>query len=208
MREAAHGSPIPVLELCGVATSQVGPVDLRVDAGRCVTLAGPSGAGKSLLLRAVADLDPHHGQVWLDGREAAAHAPTAWRRRVQLVPPEPVWWRQKVGEHFPMCPLAEAQRLGFGAEIWEREVARLSSGERQRLALLRSLVLAPRVLLLDEPTANLDPATCQAVEALVRDHLHERGACALWVGHDAAQLRRVGDSGIRLEAGRLVRCAA
>ena len=82
-------------------------------------------------------------------------------------------------------------------------VARLSSGERQRLALLRVLANRPPVLLLDEPTANLDEATTARVEALLKDYRTLHGAGVLWVSHDPQQLRRVADRHLRIADGRL-----
>jgi ABC-type iron transport system FetAB ATPase subunit len=87
-------------------------------------------------------------------------------------------------------------------------VAQLSSGEKQRLALLRLMVNRPRVLLLDEPTANLDPENVTRVEKLVAAYLRREGAAVLWVSHDPEQTRRVAQRRLRLQAGRLKRDGA
>jgi ABC-type iron transport system FetAB ATPase subunit len=83
------------------------------------------------------------------------------------------------------------ERLGFGSEVLGWSVARLSTGERQRLALARLLANGPDVLLLDEATANLDPPNRERVEAIVQDYRRERRAAVLWVSHDPEQRRRL-----------------
>jgi ABC-type iron transport system FetAB ATPase subunit len=171
-------------------------------AGECLGLMGPSGAGKTRLLRAVADLDPHAGQAWLAGAARADMPAHRWRRQVAYLPAESGWWADTVGEHLP-DPGAEAlAALGLEPQVLEWPVSRLSSGERQRLALLRLLAAEPRVLLLDEPTANLDPGSATRVEALLLRQ-REQGRALLWVSHDEAQLRRVSARALRVLEGRL-----
>lgn len=182
----------------------MGPLSLAVDAGECMCLAGPSGAGKTRLLRAIADLDPHDGEVFFEGRPSQRFPAPQWRRQVALLPAESHWWGDRVGEHFPPGDVPGLQVLNFGADVLNWPVSRLSSGERQRLALLRMLALTPRVLLLDEPTANLDPANIGRVEDLLTDYRRERGAALLWVSHDPAQIARVAHQVLRLDRGQLV----
>ena len=93
--------------------------------------------------------------------------------------------------------------MDLDAERLHGPVARLSSGECQRFALLRLLANRPRVLLLDEPTANLDPDNVSRVERLIADYIREEQAAVLWVSHDPRQMRRVADRRMRLEAGRV-----
>lgn len=183
-----------------------GPFDFEVQAGECVAIQGPSGAGKSVLLRMLADLDPHEGEVLLDGRAASAMPAPAWRSRVVYQAAEPAWWEASAGEHF-----APAQRsfveeamaaLGLAAGLLDTEIERLSTGERQRLALLRSLAAQPRVLLLDEPTAALDPDSVARAESLLAARL-EDGMAILIVTHSAEQARRLAHRNFRLEQGRL-----
>ncbi len=192
-----------MLELCALRTGLIGPVDLRLKAGEIAMLSGASGAGKSLLLRAIADLDPAAGDVRLEGRSRARIPAPEWRKRVALVPAESGWWAPRVGAHFRDSPDVSAWLAALGLpEALGWEVARLSSGERQRLALVRALQLAPQVLLLDEPTSALDPASVEAAEALIRAEAG-RGVAVLMVSHDPAQRARLGRARYRLSAGRL-----
>jgi UDP-glucose/iron transport system ATP-binding protein len=165
-------------------------VHLTLNLGQCVGLTGASGSGKSLLLRALADLDPHTGGMSLDGVDAGRIQAPQWRRQVALLPAESAWWHDTVGPHFDRMPESWLKELGFAAEVMGWQISRLSSGERQRLALLRVLIQLPRVLLLDEPTANLDRQNVQRVESLLGHYRHEHAVMIIWVSHDPDQLRR------------------
>jgi len=180
-----------LLEVRRLLTRGHGPYDLSIAGGECVSLRGPSGSGKSLLLRAIADLDPHQGEVWLDGTPCARIPAPQWRRQVALLPVESQWWLDEVGAHFPAGECPWLRPLGFSAATLGWQVSRLSSGEKQRLALARALMNRPRVLLLDEPTASLDEASAAALEAVVADYRHRQHAAVLWVSHSAAQAARV-----------------
>ena len=170
-------------------------------------MRGPSGAGKSLLLRAIADLDPNDGQVALDGRDRGSMSGPEWRRNVVYVPAEPGWWADSVGAHFTDWAAAAAvlERLGVPAAAKDWPVARCSTGERMRLALVRGLMAAPKVLLLDEPTAALDAVAVEAVEMLIRERL-AAGISVLWVTHDADQGARMAARALRVEAGEVRDC--
>ncbi len=183
----------------------LGPVSFDLPDGEILAVRGPSGAGKSLLLRALADLDPNDGEVALDARSRAAMPAPQWRRLVCYVAAEPGWWAETPAAHFDdweaAVPLVE--RLLLPAAIGVRPIALLSTGERQRLALLRALRLSPRVLLLDEPTGPLDAAATAAVEALVEELLAE-GTSALWVTHDGRQAERIARGTLHLDHGAVV----
>jgi ABC-type iron transport system FetAB ATPase subunit len=182
-----------------------GPIDLELEPAECVVVSGPSGSGKTLLLRAVADLDLHEGRVWLDDVECGSLPAPTWRRQVGLLPSESQWWRATVGAHLAAFDEAWLAELGFAADVLDWPIGRLSTGERARLGLLRLLAQGPRALLLDEPTANLDPENTQRVESLVAAFSAATAAPVLWVGHDREQAARVGDRQLSLEGGRLHR---
>ncbi|AGA32142.1 ABC transporter related protein [Thioalkalivibrio nitratireducens DSM 14787] len=198
-----------LLDMTDLRTAQLGPLDLRLQAGELVQITGASGSGKSLLLRALADLDPNQGQVRLQGQDRNGIAPTDWRRQVAYVPAETAWWAERVQEHFPsnwdrQQALDWLQRFSLPEEALDWEVERLSSGERQRLGLLRAFLNHPRVLLLDEPTANLDLENTRRIERAVRGYLAEEDAGALWVSHDTLQRNRLGGRILEIRSGRLV----
>jgi ABC-type iron transport system FetAB ATPase subunit len=183
-----------------------GPFTFDLHAGECIAIQGPSGAGKSVLLRMLADLDPHDGDALLDGRPASALSPPDWRAAVVYQAAEPAWWEATAGAHFADadCDFVHAAlaALGLARTLLDTEVERLSTGERQRLALVRSLARRPRVLLLDEPTAALDPDAVARVEALLRDQLAQ-GMAILIVTHAVDQARRLAQRVFRLEQGTL-----
>jgi len=196
----AHAAPA-LLHVRGLSRPGLRCEALSLAAAECVAITGPSGAGKTLLLRAIADLDPCSGEVLLDGTPRPRIAGPEWRRRVMLVPAEPGWWAVQVLEHFYRPPPpALLERLGFADQTLDWAIDRLSTGERQRLALARALVLEPQVLLLDEPTSALDADSRRAVETLLRDFLRGGGAI-LMTTHDPRQARRMGARAVRVANG-------
>ena len=194
------------LTIASLRGAFVGPVDLVVAAGTCATISGPSGAGKSLFLRMIADLDPSEGEVRLGEQRRDAMLAPAWRARVAYLAAEAGWWAERVDAHVPVALRARAAtlaaRLGLPDDVLARHVATLSTGERQRLALVRALVREPACLLLDEPTGALDPEAVARVEALLGEAL-AAGTILVLVSHDAAQAARLGTRHYRLAAGQL-----
>lgn len=180
------------------------PATVCVDGGDGVAIMGPSGAGKTLLLRAIADLDPNQGEVMLDDRPRSTIPGPSWRRQVVYLPAESGWWAESVGEHVRDHDEARhlARRLGFSDDVLAWPVSRLSTGEKQRLALVRALSLKPPVLLLDEPTAALDSDSAAAVEALVRERLAS-GAAVILVTHDRGQAERLAFRILTMCGGRI-----
>ena len=193
-----------MLQVRDLRTSILKGASLTLSAGECMAVKGPSGAGKTLLLRAIADLDPNYGEVTLDGRDRSTIPAPEWRRLVGYVPAEPGWWAETAGEHFREWETASVclRKLGFSEETRTWPIARMSTGERLRLALVRALMARPNVLLLDEPTAALDDASEAAVESLISSRIRT-GLAVLWVTHDEAQAKRVARRRLVVEAGRV-----
>ncbi len=192
-----------MLALNGLNGPGFGPIDARVASGSCLAVMGASGSGKTRLLRAIADLDPAAGNCLLNDTPRASLPATEWRRRVAYVPAEPGWWAATAIEHFLDAAMCRelADRLGVEEAALGRPIEELSTGERQRLALVRALQFEPEALLLDEPTGPLDARTTELVEGEIRDQMR-RGACVILVTHERAQTERLGADVCTIVAGR------
>jgi putative ABC transport system ATP-binding protein len=195
------------LRIVKLRSQLAGPFELELAAGECLALTGPSGSGKSLLLRMIADLDPSQGEVLLDGVERRTVPAPAWRRKVVYNAAEPGWWHERVADHFPGEAMefacAMAPRLALAPGLLDAPVVQLSTGERQRTALIRALALHPPVLLLDEATGALDEDSTALVEDVLRERLAD-GVTIVMVTHSAAQAVRLGHRHLRMENRRLV----
>lgn len=170
----------------GLKVPGLAPLSFEVPPAGVLAVSGPSGSGKTRLLRALADLDPHEGEIVWAGSACGEVPAPEWRRRVGLLPAEPRFWRATVGEHFPGGADSldgEFAALRLGPEIGDKDPALLSTGERSRLALLRLLLHTPEVLLLDEPTANLDRGNRALVIERINRYRTEREAPVVWVSH-------------------------
>ncbi|WP_435186349.1 ABC transporter ATP-binding protein [Halobellus sp. EA9] len=190
-------------------------VDLAIAAGETLTIVGPSGAGKSTLLRLLDRLDePTGGTVYLDGTDYRTIPPTDLRSRVGMVPQDPALRDGTVRENVTVGPRLRGEAIepgrpeallenvdlgGYG----DRDVADLSGGERQRVAIARTLIVDPEVLLLDEPTASLDPEAKAQIEALLADLLADAERTVVFVTHDEAQVERIADRVVRFVDGRI-----
>lgn len=184
-------------------------LDTRLEAGPRSIVLGPNGAGKSLFLRLAHGLiAPSRGRVHWRGERPA--------RRQAMVFQRPVLLRRSVAANLDyvlrLRGLPSTQRREQRAAVLERTgltalAARparvLSGGEQQRLALARAWALEPEVLLLDEPTANLDPTGTRAVEAIIQA-IHEAGTKIVMTTHDLGQARRLADEILFLHQGRLL----
>jgi len=158
------------------------------------------------MLRAIADLDPRDGQVFLDDTECMSVDAPLWRTWVGMLPAESQWWYDTVGEHFNGVDPERLAALGLDENVMKWTISRLSTGERQRLALVRLLGNQPRALLLDEPTAGLDTANVQQMEVLIAAYRRQMGAPVLWVSHDPDQVGRLASRRYELvQGGNLVR---
>jgi putative ABC transport system ATP-binding protein len=176
---------------------------------------GPSGSGKSTLLRLLNRLaDPDGGEVRFRGSDVRELDPLELRRRAVLVPQLPAPVPGTVADNVRFGPALlgrqpEPDRFlgmaGLDGGFAERDAARLSVGEQQRVMLARALALEPEVLLLDEPTAALDDAAKQGVERTLAELGRHSGLSLVVVTHERAQAERLADRVVRLEDGRALR---
>lgn len=179
------------------------PLSFGVSNGECLAIEGPSGSGKTRILRAIADLDPVEGQVFLDGAERREMGAQTWRRAVRYAAAEPGWWTDTPRGTFPASPTSQPRvarllaALALGEDALDQPVSLLSTGERQRIALVRALVDEPQVLLLDEPTGALDVKTTALVEELIRFQLLAERSVLL-ASHDEALIGRVAHARLQL----------
>jgi len=188
---------------------------IRVRPGEAVAIQGPSGSGKSTLVSVLATLlEADDGSVHLDGRDAREIAPTQFRTRVAFLAQQPAMFERTVRDNLSAGPalhgkpLGDAQAVelivavGLDESMLAREARTLSGGEKQRVALARALANGPEVLVLDEPTAALDPDSGARIVALLRE-LHARGLSVVTVTHADEHARALGGTLYRCQRGRL-----
>jgi ABC-type iron transport system FetAB ATPase subunit len=197
----------PLFELRGVTLSRGGEVVLRDLSARlpsgAVCVAGPSGCGKSTLLRLLNRLaDPDRGAVYYHGADVRERDPLALRREVCLVPQLPSLLEGTVADNLVFAArlagkdpdIGELLELaGLDASFADRDAARLSVGEQQRVMLARALALEPALLLLDEPTSALDEAARDSVERTLLGLRERLGVSWVLVTHDPDQAARMAD---------------
>ncbi|CAN5192407.1 ATP-binding cassette domain-containing protein [soil metagenome] len=196
-----------LLDIRGLRSDFGGPFDLQIDRGECISIVGRSGAGKSVFLRLVADLDPGSGTVLLDERLRESWTAPQWRAQVIYQAAEPAWWADTVRAHFPAGSgeraAALSTTLGIAPALLDADVTRLSTGERQRLALVRSLAGSPRIVLLDEPSAALDAESTRRMERLL-GRCQDDGLAIVLVTHSIEQAHRLGRRHFEMIDHRLV----
>ncbi len=191
-------------------------LSLSVAPGETVAILGPSGSSKSTLLKMIAGLEPlESGSVWHQGRDITAWPPE--RRGFALMFQDFALFPHLKGQDnvaFGLVgqrqPRAEARAqartmlASFGlADFARARVGQLSGGEQQRVALARALVTRPSVLLLDEPFSALDAALRLQLRDEFRQRIAQARMTTLWVTHDEAEARAMGQRGFRLQQGAL-----
>jgi tungstate transport system ATP-binding protein len=195
---------------------------LDIERGEIFALVGPSGAGKSTLLRLLNFLEPPStGQIWFLDAEfgPGRQAPLPLRRRVTTVFQRPILLKRSVSANVQYGLQLRGQRRSSGQVRRALEQVRLhplagqqartlSGGEAQRVALARAIVLEPEVLLLDEPTANLDPYNVALIEDIVTTLNRERGTTIVLVTHNVFQARRLAHRVALLLEGQIVEIGA
>jgi putative ABC transport system ATP-binding protein len=204
-----------LFEIENVSYSRSGKLVLRDLSARlpvgASSIVGPSGSGKSTLLRLLNRLaDPDDGRVIYEGTDVRERDPLELRREVCLVPQLPALIDGTVHDNVAFGPRLAGHSFdarsclelaGLDPAFEDRDAAKLSVGEQQRVMLARALALDPRVLLLDEPTSALDQAARDAVEATLRGLRARTAISTVVVTHDMAQARRLAEYVVRLEGG-------
>lgn len=205
---------LEVRDLQFTAPGSAGPTvrvaELSLEPGARVVVRGPSGSGKTSLLRCIVGLErTDRGTVRWRGRTVSDAEYPHFRADCCYMPQKPVgtaptvaedlaFARERATQHAREGALDEAgqrerlEALGLGGLPWDRAYDRLSTGEQQRVALVRALTLSPTVLLLDEPAAALDPERVQLVERMLLDYVaHGPERALVWVSHHPEQIERV-----------------
>ena len=193
---------------------------LDIEEGEVLAVVGPSGAGKSTLLRLLNFLEyPDEGILTYEGQPAGPDLPIELRREVTTVFQNPALLNDSVEKNVAYGLRLRGQRDGWkdiqaalaqmGLEKMHRSSARtLSGGEAQRVALARAIVLKPKVLLLDEPTANLDPYNIGLIEEVVREINEIRKTSIVLVTHNIFQAKRMASRIGLLLNGQIVEMAS
>jgi tungstate transport system ATP-binding protein len=192
---------------------------LEIPRGEITCIVGPNGAGKSSLLRLLNFLEsPTSGQIIFDGHPVNGQVPLALKRRVTTVFQRPLLLSGSVYENVAYGLKLRGEkgiearvrqvleRVGL-AEFARASVRTLSGGEAQRVALARAIVIEPEVLLLDEPTANLDPYNGSLIEKIVAGLNREQGTTIVMVTHNVFQAKRLAHRVAFLLGGRKIEIA-
>jgi len=213
----------PIYHLRGVRKSYGGRwaldvPDLEIQPGEVFSIVGPNGSGKSTLLRLINFLEPcSAGEIFYDGQLVPYPAPLGLRRQISMVFQRPllldrtVFYNVSYGlrlrgqiDRDAIYPILHDLDLEDLADV---SVRSLSGGQVQRVALARTLVLEPRVLLLDEPTANLDPYTVGVTESIIRAVSEDRRTTVVLVTHNVFQAKRLADRAMMMLDGEVIEVA-
>jgi len=198
-------------------TVTVGPITVDIARGEIIALLGPSGSGKTTMLRLLAGFEtPDGGRIVVEGEDVTT-VPPARRRFGMVFQHYALFPHLDVGENVAFGlrgqvdaarKAADALRLVDLAGFERRKVQELSGGQQQRVALARALAPEPRVLLLDEPLSNLDPALRERTRRELRQVIKRVGITTVFVTHEQEEAFDLGDRVAVLSAGRLEQAGA
>ena len=182
-------------------------ITLSVASGEKVAIVGPNGAGKSSLLKVISGLHrAYHGSSTIEGREIQALHPKQLSRLVSLVPQRLEFVpRFTVREFFDLCGVANLNEMDPTIpNLIDRYLPDLSGGELQRVVIAGAVAQGARLLLLDEPTAHLDPTGRSEVERVISRYHHERNISYLLVTHDVTLAVRAAERIVVMKEGRVI----
>jgi putative ABC transport system ATP-binding protein len=219
-----HGEGPYKLEIKGLTLELGGrtileDVNIGIQEGEAFCILGGSGAGKSMLLRTVVRLhEPDRGEILLDSSTICDLEPSDLRRKISMVQQSPAMLEGTVEDNLmfglQLAGVPEEEARTRAAQALEdaamddaflcRRADRLSGGERQRVAIARAYALRPEVLLLDEPTAALDPRRTVEVERSIMELRKASNLTMVIVTHDIEQARRLGDRTVLMRRGRVI----
>lgn len=191
----------------------VDSISFRFNKGSIYNVVGPSGAGKSSFLRLLNRLDePTGGEVLFYDQPLPSYRPTEIRKKVSMLFQIPYLFSGTVRDNLNYCcPHGgnldidfQLQRVGLKMDFADQDANDLSVGEKQRVAIARSLVQGPEVLLLDEPTSALDPSSSRTIEELILSLVDELCLTAIIVTHNPEQALRLGGRALLMVDGKLV----
>ncbi len=189
-------------------------IDLDIRKGEIISLVGPSGSGKSTLLRSLNRLiEADSGSIRFKSKSIKDLDPVELRRSAILVPQEAVMLPGTVRENIEYGPKLAGKtgcktntclkEAGLSTKFADKDASKLSGGEKKRVSLARAIALSPEVLLLDEPTAGVDPKKVERMEKTILDLVRSLSLTVIWVTHDVPQAMRVSDRIANLKNGKV-----
>lgn len=190
-------------------------VSVSIDPGDYISIVGPSGSGKSTFLKLCCHLiSPTQGMIQYKGKSIVEYDPMEFRKNVAYCFQTPYLFGQRVIDNISFPYSIRNQKVDFNRveELFslfyldknylQKEIQNLSGGEKQRIALIRTLLFNPEILLLDEVTSALDVDNTFIVENVVRS-LNQKGATILWITHNPKQSKRNANKILTIESGKI-----
>lgn len=212
---------MPLLEFKNVSyvsndnKSIIKNISVEVNAGDFISVVGPSGSGKSTFFKLCAQLiSAADGDIIFRNKNCKDYNPLEWRKNIAYCFQTPYLFGNTVMDNlsFPYsirnmkADLKKAEKLlemfSLGKEYLHEEVRNLSGGEKQRIALIRTLLFKPEILLLDEVTSALDEDNTQVVEKVIQK-LNKENVTILWITHNSEQSRRYANKILTIENGEI-----
>ncbi len=190
-------------------------ISLSVESGDFISLVGPSGSGKSTLLKLCSNLiSPTNGNIIFNGKNYLDYSPVDLRKSINYCFQTPHLFGNTVMDNIEFPYSIRKMKPDFtrinslfdmfhmSADYLKKDVQNLSGGEKQRIALIRSMLFVPKILLLDEITSSLDVDNTLIVERVIAS-LNEEGTTILWVTHNPEQSRKYANRVLKLASGKI-----